>query len=543
MVRWRSSLPFDLRPVGILLLVAVLCAATVGPVHAADPEYQNLMRAATSYLNRGQYELAARLLTQVLSKHPNDLRASIAYIRAQIGLEDFVVAEEFLAQALEANPDTMELLQVRARLLEEAGKPEEAFEDVLLVAMGKAETASWSYRETVDLYENGLPPAYARRRIAESRQEHPDLASLVVLDAVVTVLDGNGETALRVLTEADAGNTRGGGAILIFAREMQAMGREDVALEAYLAAVDRMERPADRATVLFDVAAIQERNGKYEDVLASLDRIIAEREGTSSSGRARLWSAEIHQNYLNDPEGALLVYEQIQDDPVLGHHRPDMLLQMADCYALLGRFEEAAATYEEVEPEAFDPEQAELAAKRKGDVALYAGDVEKAMELYQDMAERYPRSLYADDAAARYILLNRQKMMGSVHSLVLYGQMEWALLAGDSSGVEVAAGELIADYGTTEIAAEAWLALAGISEEAGDYARAVARLQSLVAAFPSSRRAPQALMEEGRLLESRLGRPQEALMRYESILTDYPQSVYAGDARRRVESLRRELKS
>ena len=119
MVRWRSSLPFDLRPVGILLLVAVLCAATVGPVHAADPEYQNLMRAATSYLNRGQYELAARLLTQVLSKHPNDLRASIAYIRAQIGLEDFVVAEEFLAQALEANPDTMELLQVRARLLEE----------------------------------------------------------------------------------------------------------------------------------------------------------------------------------------------------------------------------------------------------------------------------------------------------------------------------------------------------------------------------------------------------------------------------------------
>jgi len=543
MARYRSFLSCAPRLIGIALLAAVLCAATVGPVHAADPEYQNLMRAATSYLNRGQYELAAKLLTQVLAKHPNDLRASIAYIRAQIGLDDLVTAEEFLAQALEANPDATELLQVRARLLEEAGKPEEAFEDVLLVAMGKAETASWSYRETVDLYEKGLPPSYARQRIAESRREHPDQASLVVLDAVVTVLDGDGEKALRILTDAGNSNTGGGGPILIFAREMQAMGREDVALEAYLAAVDRMERPADRATVLFDVAAIQERNGKYEDALASLTRITTEREGTSSAGRARLWSAEIHQKYLDDPEGALLVYEQIRDDPVLGHHRPDMLLQMADCYALLGRFEEAAATYEEVEPEAFDPEQAELAAKRRADVALYAGDVEKALELYQDMAERYPRSLYADDAASRYILLNRQKMMGSVHSLAVYGQMEWAVLAGDSAGVEAAAAELIADYGTFEVAAEAWLALAGISEEGGNYPLALARLQSLVGAFPSSRQAPLALMEEGRLLETRLGRPQEALMRYESILTDYPQSVYAGDARRRVESLRRELKS
>jgi tetratricopeptide (TPR) repeat protein len=121
--------------------------------------------------------------------------------------------------------------------------------------------------------------------------------------------------------------------------------------------------------------------------------------------------------------------------------------------------------------------------------------------------------------------------------------MEWAVLAGDSAGVEAAAAELIADYGTFEVAAEAWLALAGISEEGGNYPLALARLQSLVGAFPSSRQAPLALMEEGRLLETRLGRPQEALMRYESILTDYPQSVYAGDARRRVESLRRELKS
>jgi len=437
----------------------------------------------------------------------------------------------------------MELLQLRARILEEEGKPEEAFEDVLRVALGKPETVSWAYRETVELQAQGLSLETARRRIDEMRRQNPEVVSLVVLDGVVTVLEGDEEKALRTLSEADKGRAADGGALLIFAREMQSMGRENVALEAYLAAVDQVERPGDRADVLFSVADIQERQGKYEDALASLGRIASEREGTSAAGRARLWSAEIHQKYLNDPQGALVVYEQIKDDPVLGHHRPDMLLQMADCYTLLGRFDEAATAYAEVEPEAFDPEQAELAAKRMADVALYSGDVDKALELYQDMAERYPRSLYADDAADRYILLNRQKMVGSVHSLVVYGQMEWAQLAGDSARVETAAGELIRDFGTSEVAAEAWLALAGIAETAGNYSEALARLQSLVDAFPSDRRASYALMEEGRLLEGPLDRPQEALMRYETVLTNYPDSVHAGDARRRVESLRRDLKS
>jgi len=39
------------------------------------------------------------------------------------------------------------------------------------------------------------------------------------------------------------------------------------------------------------------------------------------------------------------------------------------------------------------------------------------------------------------------------------------------------------------------------------------------------------------------GKRELALSKYESVLTDYPTSVQAGDARRRMEALRRDLHS
>jgi len=195
-------------------------------------------------------------------------------------------------------------------------------------------------------------------------------------------------------------------------------------------------------------------------------------------------------------------------------------------------------------PEALDPEQAETAAFREAEVAFFAGDADSALVLFQDMAENYPRSLLADDAAHRYIMLNKYQATGGGKAVEHWGRLEWGRLVGDSAAVDSSARAINETWPGGELAAESWLALAEIAAAAGDFEAAMERLDQVIHEHDwDRRRAPIALMRQGEILLGELDRPQEALLRYETVLTEYPECVLAGEARRIVERLRRDLKS
>jgi tetratricopeptide (TPR) repeat protein len=530
----------------IMITAFVLVLGLLPSVNAfgADAEYVNKMRTAARYLAQGIPDAAAKVLEQVLAKHPGDARASVTYVDALIQMRRLDDADAFLEQAFVRVDEKPDLYQARVKLRRAQGRDRDAFDDVIRVMETDPERATWAFRETKDQLENGLDSEHALRVTDTAREAHPaDLQFMVLTAVVVTIAEERVEDALRLMIRFDEEYRRDGEAILRFAQEMQAMGEEEVALEGMLASVERATKATKRSYVLDMIAHIQERQGKYEDALASLEMIATERKGTTASGNALLRSAEIHQRYLDDPESALLVYDKIQNDPILGHHRPRMLLQMADCYVRLGRFDEASAKYHEVLPEALDPEQAEKAHLQLAEVEFYRGNVDTALVLFQDMAEAYPRSLFSDQAAARYIMLNKYRGVAGGEALKVWGRMEWARLLGDSVTVDASANSLIQMHPEGELSAEALLALAEIANVGGNYIGALGYLETLVTDHPTDRRAAEALMRQGSILQARLGRPQEALMRYETVLTDYPRSVQAGDARRFVEVLRRELKS
>ncbi|HET9235132.1 MAG TPA: tetratricopeptide repeat protein, partial [Candidatus Eisenbacteria bacterium] len=302
--------------------------------------------------------------------------------------------------------------------------------------------------------------------------------------------------------------------------------------------------PARRSELLFRAADMAETTGKYREALAYLDRVIAEREGTAAAASAKLKSAEIRDKKLRDPAGALAFYEKIQNDPQLGHHRPTMLVQMGDCYLRLGQYDAATRIYREVGPQAFDPEDAELAALRLAEIQFMKGNIDSAVTAYQDMADKNPRSRFADQAASRYIMINKYRLGGGLDGLVkTWGRMEWARLAGDSLAVTRAAAELKERDPDGELAAEALLALGEVALAGGNPTGAQASLDELVRRFPKDRRrAPEALMRMGNILADQ-GKLQDALTKFEAVLIQYPTSVQAGDARRRTEALRRDLHS
>jgi tetratricopeptide (TPR) repeat protein len=533
------------NPLRLLLAVLLGLALASAPARAADPEYQNSMRLVNRYMAQAQYETASQLLEQILAKHPRDVPASASYVDALLYQHRLDDAETFLGRALEQSPGHADLYRMRVKLRRAQERPDDAFADVLLVVKTNPERATWAYRETVDLLKAGLDPARARNAIVAASPGGNGAPDFSLFIAVIAAQEGRGDEALRLVSGYDAEKKQSGEAIRHFADEMFALDRRDLARKAIATAVERAPTPERRTDHLFRAAEMAERDGNYKDALASLERIAAEREGKAAAANARLHSAEIHDKYLKDPAGALALYGQIRDDPSLGHLRPTLLLQMADCYVRLARFDEAVRTYVEVGPEAFDPEHAELAALRLADIEFFRGTPDSALTLYQSMADTYPRSRFTDQAAARYILLNKYVQVRMAGELArTWGRLEWARLAGDSSAVAAAADSLLDRDPEGELAAEALFALAETAQGGGNPAGAAARLEEIVRRFSGDKhRAPEALLRLGTLLADVLARPAEALTRFEAVLTDYPASVQAGDARRRVEALRRELRS
>ncbi len=532
------------RLAALLLLLALAVPAAPPRAEAADAAYQNNMRTARILLSRGDAQRALTIYERVLREHPLDSPASVGKADALIMLRRYDDAEAFLADAIERIDDDADLYRIRVKLRRVQEDWDEAYSDVLRVVGAAEDRAAWALAETRDLLEDGLTTAAARRLTLEARAENPTVLTYTMMAGVLAVLDGEPDAGLALVVETEENQGLTGSLVSRYAEELDRVGREDDALAALETAAARTEHPAHRSKVLFQVAGIQEDLHRYPEALATLATIVEERKGTATAGKALLASADIHQKYLDDPEQALQVYLQLQDDPILGHRRAEMLLAMGECYLRLGRFEKAAETYQRVLPDAIDPEQAETATFKLAQTAFFRGMPDSAMVLYQDMAETYPRSLLADDAAGRYVMLNKYATVGAGVAVQVLGRMDWALMAGDSAAVDSTARLLIDNYGGGELGAEARFAQARIAREGGRPQRALEELDHITADFADdTRRAPRALMEQGDILLRDLDRPQEALLRFESVLTDYPDCLQAGEARRLVEALRRDLKS
>jgi outer membrane protein assembly factor BamD (BamD/ComL family) len=85
---------------------------------------------------------------------------------------------------------------------------------------------------------------------------------------------------------------------------------------------------------------------------------------------------------------------------------------------------------------------------------------------------------------------------------------------------------------------EALLKKAEIRMKQGKYDEADSLLGTLVHDYPYDITADLALMTRGRLNEDQLGRKETAMKYYEELMTNYPGSIYAVDARKRFRSLR-----
>jgi len=220
-----------------------------------------------------------------------------------------------------------------------------------------------------------------------------------------------------------------------------------------------------------------------------------------------------------------------------GDVRYDAILFKGSCLVEAGKLDEALETYDLVET-TWDKTHAQEAFYNLGEVKFYQGDFDGAVSYYNVTLREYPDEARANDAVDRLLLIKSVK--GDLGTMWLKEFAQGVLLERQGR-VDEAQGMFArraGEQGKGLVKIESLKGLATIAAGRGDLAGAV-RIYKLVGETLDTYYSPSALEAVGDIY-AREGKAPEAIQAYEEVILKYPQSVSAGEARRKIDIAKRE---
>jgi TolA-binding protein len=351
----------------------------------------------------------------------------------------------------------------------------------------------------------------------------------------IYMLDGACEKAVGVLAEAAPKWQPYANQLPVLAREALAVGCYAECSRAYSLAAEYMDDKSKIPSLLLEKARCEVGGGLVEQALATYGSLIERYPATESAGSAALARGGIYRD-LGRMEEALAEAERAI---TLSRERDgahEAVLFKGDCLVKVGRLEEGFETYDLVQTE-WKREHAQEAFFNLGEIAFYQARFDDATGYYNVTLREYPDEPRANDAIDRLMLLKASKageaydagLTDLAHAMLLkrqrsYTEAETAfrmLAAGDAGAIKIESlrnlSEMYLEQGALEDAITTYLII-------GD---------SLDAHL-----SPAALEIVGDIYAD-MGRTEDAVKAYEDVILRFPDSVSAGEARRKIEIARR----
>jgi lipopolysaccharide biosynthesis regulator YciM len=212
-------------------------------------------------------------------------------------------------------------------------------------------------------------------------------------------------------------------------------------------------------------------------------------------------------------------------------------LLIGDTYLAERNLEQARKTYLDAAQGIF-PNTTEIKAKAlvcAAQVDLCLGQVSQALSRLNEASASNPEGMLANDALDLVRLLGSAQ--GDTVTIAALACADLELRLGETARAEEQYTAIAQQTKVPELAEQALVSLAKLYRSSARPEPALKTLNEALTRFPKSLRAPEFIFVIGQIHEKDLGDPQGAIKEYEKILIDYPNSLPAQEARRRIREL------
>ncbi|MFH1502266.1 MAG: tetratricopeptide repeat protein [Candidatus Eisenbacteria bacterium] len=515
------------------------------------------------------------LLTEWLEDHPDDLRAKKELGAGYARLGDHDRAHELWMQHLHQGvPDASRYseigaLELRYRMVEyavetylearrtfelpdffaqelvraytELGRYEKAIAECVIAVNEHSGIVQWAVNRVELMLDEGASRRDVERltdEIARSDDASPSVLNFA--GSVYVALD-RPDRALETFLLADTAIGDDGRFLLDLAGLLDDAGLAGRAREAYAAVQERHPGTMHAAEAGVGIGRGLAREGKVEEALSELRGTGERYPQFSEGGEALLAAAELELTALRDPDAALATVEVLLDER---RGRGKQLIEEAGLLRVtallaLGRFADAHTAAEALLSGRMRDHAQERAAYHLGFSSFLEGEHRRALEEFRAMIEADPSGALVNDAL-RLMLLVAEAEEGSddgpLHTLSFAYH---AHLRGEDARAAGLLEEVVDASPGSAAATEAMLLLGALASAAGDHGRALDIYAAVVVESSSLTARAEALMRSGDIMLHHLDRPDEAVRRYSAILADLPTNALSGEARRKIEAIRK----
>jgi tetratricopeptide (TPR) repeat protein len=494
-----------------------------------------MAKLAGLYFTMGDVDKAGQMLTRFIEAAHNRPWAyevaAQAYLNAGMADEALAAVDE----ARRVHDNAFVLYEQAARAYVAVGRPGDAADEYLGAVEGGLLAGDAAARKLVNLA--GEPGARQAVVAVLERAADEEVAGLVPLTALweMSMADGDCARGLEEITRMAKRDKSLAGLLVSAAREFERNDCYEECAEAYGIAADLVGRGADAPGYLLARGNCLESSGDLEGALAAYDDL-AERYSDSRwvfdacLAMARVLRAE------GRCEEAVAEAEKAMKLRVADRNARKAVLIKGDCLTILERFDDAKQTYDLVRPDWDDP-QAQTAYYNLGEIAFYQHDFEAALSYYNVTLNEYPGEPLANDAVERLLVI-RGSRSGDGYAPELGIFADGALL--ERQGRIDEALRLFRTTGAAgprEVRIQSQRNVIRLYMAAGEYDKA---LEACLGAADGedSHWSPVALETAGDIYVQ-LGMLDEAESTYEDVIVKYPESVSAGEARRKLDVVRR----
>jgi tetratricopeptide (TPR) repeat protein len=495
-----------------------------------------MAKLADLYFKMGENEQAEDLLERFIETGQNRAwafeMAAQTYINAGMMDEALLVVER--GRAHHQNPYMLHDQAAQAYL--KSGRYAEAVSEYLTAIEGKAITGDVARSRIIAMARE---PA-AREAIVPvlERAAEDGVAGLVPLTALwqMSMAEGDCAGGLADVTRLVRADRNLIGLLVNAAGEFERGECFGECADAYGLAAELTRAEGDIPGYLLARGMCQERGGDLEGALATYEDFSARYSGSERGfdgflGLARCLRA------MGRCEEALAQADRAVEARARGKDSRKAVLIKGDCLVILGRFDDAKRTYDLVRPD-WDDFQAQSAYYNLGEIALYEHDLEAALSYFNVTVSEYPGEALANDAVERLILI-RGARAGEEGYAPELGVFAEAALSERQGEIEEAITlfRRAAAAGPSEVRVQSLKNLIRLYLAADDLEQAL-DICKIAGETVESHWSPVALETAGDIY-LRLGMLDDAVNTYENVIVNYPNSVSAGEARRKLDLVRR----
>ena len=249
---------------------------------------------------------------------------------------------------------------------------------------------------------------------------------------------------------------------------------------------------------------------------------------------------ELIGRYFHKPDSAIIFLENIINGFSNNFEQKNLLelkLLLGDMYLISGDPWTATILYSRIERQNISSELRDKAKFKKAVMAFYNGDIEWSKALL-DVLKGSTSKLIANDAfKLSEFITNNTTFDTNITPLKIFGRALFLEFAGKDSIAILTIDSLINLYPEHPIIDDAYLKKGELYEKIGLYDKAIEAYKYVADYYSFDILADNALYKLAHIYDKILNNPTEAAKLYKKIIIDYPDSIYAEEAREKYYSL------